>query len=152
MLAQLVIDKYVDHLPLYRQQQRFSRVGINIPYSTITDWVSNTCNLIEPLYNALVKKVISNNYLHADETPVKVLDKDKKGQTHRGYFWVYQQQYRKLVIFEYQPGRGREGPTEMLKDFKGHLQTDGYSAYNIFNQQRRCNTAALHGTCKTDVL
>jgi transposase len=84
LLAQIAIDKYVDHLPLHRQQQRFSREGINIPYSTITDWVSNTCSLIEPLYEALSKEVISSDYLHADESPIKVLDKDKKGETHRG--------------------------------------------------------------------
>lgn len=136
LLAQIVIDKYLDHLPLHRQQQRFSREGINIAYSTITDWVGNTCRLIEPLYNALLKEVISSNYLHADESPIKVLDKDKKGQTHRGYFWVYHNSIEQLVLFDYQQGRGREGPSNMLKDFKGHLQTDGYSVYNIFNEKQ----------------
>jgi len=136
LLAQIVIDKYVDHLPLHRQQQRFSREKINIPYSTITDWVSNTCKLITPLYEALAKEVLASDYLHADETPIKVLDKDKKGETHRGYFWVYHNSLQDLVLFDYQPGRGREGPLETLKDFKGHLQTDGYAAYNIFNQQK----------------
>jgi transposase len=136
LLAQIVIDKYVDHLPLHRQQQRFSREKINIPYSTITDWVSNTCKLITPLYEALAKEVLASDYLHADETPIKVLDKDKKGETHRGYFWVYQNSLQDLVLFDYQPGRGREGPSEMLKDFKGHLQTDGYAVYNIFDQQK----------------
>ena len=136
LLAQIVIDKYVDHLPLHRQQQRFSREQINIPYSTITDWVSNTCKLISPLYEALAKEVLASDYLHADETPIKVLDRDKKGETHRGYFWVYHNSLQDLVLFDYQPGRGREGPSEMLKDFKGHLQTDGYAAYNIFDQQK----------------
>lgn len=88
LLTQIVIDKYLDHLPLHRQQQRFSREKINIPYSTITDWVSNTCQLIAPLYDALLKEVISSEYLHVDETPIKVLDKDKKGESHRGYYWV----------------------------------------------------------------
>jgi transposase len=136
LLAQIVIDKYVDHLPLHRQQQRFRREKINIPYSTITDWVSNTCILITPLYEALAKEVLATDYLHADETPIKVLEKDKKGETHRGYFWVYHNSLQDLVLFDYQPGRGREGPSEMLKDFKGHLQTDGYAAYNIFDQQK----------------
>jgi transposase len=136
LLAQIVIDKYIDHLPLHRQQQRFSREKINIPYSTITDWVGNTCKLITPLYDALVKEVLSGDYLHVDETPIKVLDKDKKGEAHRGYFWVYHNSLQDLVLFDYQPGRGREGPSEMLKDFKGHLQTDGYAAYNIFDQQK----------------
>jgi transposase len=136
LLAQIIIDKYVDHLPLHRQQQRFSREKINIPYSTLTDWVGNTCGLITPLYEALKKEVLASDYLHADETPIKVLDKDKKGETHRGYFWVYHNSLQDLVFFDYQPGRSREGPTELLKDFRGHLQTDGYAAYNIFDTQK----------------
>ena len=136
LLAQIIIDKYVDHLPLHRQQQRFSREKINIPYSTLTDWVSNTCGLITPLYEALKKEVLASNYLHADETPIKVLDKDKKGETHRGYFWVYHNSLQDMVFFDYQTGRSREGPSELLKGFKGHLQTDGYAAYNIFDTQK----------------
>src|SRR3954468_12729802 len=135
LLAQTIIDKYVDHLPLYRQQQRFARENITIPYSTLTDWVHNTCRLIEPLYEALRKEVIASDYLHADETPIKVLDKDKKGETHRGYYWVYHNSIEGLVLFDYQMGRGREGPKQMLKDFKGHLQTDGYSAYEFFKEE-----------------
>ena len=101
LLAQIVIDKYVDHLPLYRQMQRFERAGLKIPYSTITDWVSATCRLILPLYEALKGEVLQSNYLHADETPIKVLDKDKKGATHRGYYWVYQDSIKKIVFFEF---------------------------------------------------
>lgn len=136
LLTQIVIDKYLDHLPLYRQQQRFSRENINIPYSTLTDWVSNTCKLIEPLYNALCKEAMNASYLHVDETPIPVLDKDKKGATHRGYYWVYHDALNDLVIFDYRPGRGQEAPSEMLKDFKGHVQTDGYSGYNFLNDQK----------------
>jgi transposase len=134
LLAQTIIDKYVDHLPLYRQQQRFARENITIPYATLTDWVHNTCRLTEPLYEALKKQVVQSDYLHADETPIKVLDKDKKGETHRGYYWVYHNSLEGLVLFDYQPGRGREGPKEMLQDFTGHLQTDGYSAYDFFKE------------------
>lgn len=70
LLAQIVIDKYVDHLPLYRQMKRFERSGVKLSYSTLTDWVSSTCKLIEPLFEALKKQVIASNYLHADETHV----------------------------------------------------------------------------------
>jgi transposase len=142
LLAQIVIDKYVDHLPLYRQQERFKREGINIPYSTITDWVSGTCKLILPLYDALKLLIMQSDYLHADESPIKVLDKDKKGETHRGYFWVYHNSIEGLVLFDYQPGRGREGPQEMLKDFKGHLQTDGYTVYDFFKESE--DVTVLH--------
>jgi transposase len=135
LLAQIVIDKYVDHLPLHRQQQRFSRDGLNIPYSTITDWVGSTCTLITPLYEVLKKKVLHSPYLHADETPLKVLDKDKKGSTHRGYYWVYHNSLDDLVFFDYQQGRGREGPQQILEGYSGYLQTDGYSVYNIIEEK-----------------
>lgn len=136
LLAQIVIDKYVDHLPLYRQMQRFERSGLKLPYSTLTDWVSATCRLIEPLYEALKKSVMQSTYLHADETPIKVLDKDKKGATHRGYYWVYQDSIKKAVFFDYREGRGREGPQGILEHFKGYLQTDGYIAYEIFDKNK----------------
>jgi transposase len=142
LLAQIVIDKYVDHLPLHRQMQRFERNGLKLPYSTLTDWVSATCKLIEPLYEALKRQVIQSGYLHADETPIKVLDKDKKGQTHRGYYWVYQDSIRKLVFFDYQEGRGREGPSGILENFKGYLQTDGYVAYEGFD--KRADITLIH--------
>ena len=84
LLAQIVIDKYVDHLPIYRQVQRFEREGMKLPISTLADWVSGTCDLLEPLYEVHRKQVLSSDYLQADETPIKVLDKAKKGTTHKG--------------------------------------------------------------------
>jgi hypothetical protein len=142
LLAQIVIDKYVDHLPLYRQMQRFERAGVRLPYSTLTEWVSATCELITPLFNALKAEVLQSGYLHADETPIKVIDKDKKGETHRGYYWVYQNSLDKIVFFDYQEGRGREGPMEILENFKGYLQTDGYAVYDIFD--KRPSITLLH--------
>jgi transposase len=132
LLAQVIIDKYTDHLPVHRQVQRFEREGIKLSASTLTDWIGATCTLLEPLYEVLRKQVLGSGYLQADETPIKVLDKDKKGTTHRGYHWVYHAPQERLVLFDYREGRGREGPTECLKDFKGHLQTDGYVVYDDF--------------------
>ena len=139
LLAQIIIDKYADHLPLHRQMERFKRDGVNMAYSTLTDMVSGTCTLITPLYEALKNYLLRLDYLHADETPIKVLDKDKKGTSagsvHRGYFWVYHSSIEKLVLFDYQPGRGREGPQQVLEHFKGFLQTDGYSVYDFFKEK-----------------
>ena len=132
MLAQIIIDKYTDHIPVHRQIQRFEREGIKLPASTLTDWISATCALLDPLYEVLRKEVLSCTYLQADETPIKVLDKAKKGTTHRGFHWVYHAPQERLVLFDYREGRGREGPTECLKDFKGYLQTDGYVVYEDF--------------------
>lgn len=135
LLAQIIIDKYTDHLPVHRQIQRFEREGIKLSSSTLTDWISGTCALLEPLYEALGKQVLSSDYLQADETPIKVLDKDKKGTTHRGYHWVYHAPVKRMVLFDYREGRGREGPHEILKDFRGHLQTDGYAVYEDFDKK-----------------
>lgn len=137
LLAQIIIDKYIDHLPLHRQMQRFERGGIKIAYSTLTDWVSGTSELIKPLYEALKAEVLKSNYLHADETPIKVLDKDKNNGVHRGYYWVYQDSIKKIVFFDYQESRGREGPTGILENFSGYLQTDGYTVYEIFDKSKQ---------------
>lgn len=142
LLAQIIIDKYCDHLPIHRQVQRFEREGMKLPASTLTDWISATCTLLEPLYEVHRKLVLSSNYLQADETPIKVLDKAKKGTTHKGYHWVYHAPQERLVLFDYREGRGREGPSECLKDFKGYLQTDGYSAYDDFDN--RAGITQLH--------
>jgi transposase len=133
LLSQILIDKYVDHLPLHRQMQRFERAGVKIPYATLTGWVSETCRLITPLYEALKKEVLKSNYLHADETPIRVLDRDKSGESHKGFYWVYQNSIERIVIFDYQEGRGREGPAKMLENFEGYLQTDGYQVYDHFD-------------------
>jgi hypothetical protein len=97
--------------------------------------VSSTCTLITPLYEALKKLVLQSPYLHADETPLKVLDKDKKGSSHKGYYWVYHNSLDDLVFFDYHPSRGREGPRQILDGFKGYLQTDGYNVYNSITDQ-----------------
>ncbi len=134
LLAQIAVEKYIDHLPLYRQIKRYERLGVSISDSTIGDWVRQTAHALTALYEQHKKIILSSGYLHADETKISVLSDDKKGATHQGYYWVYQSHHDKLVLFDYQPGRGSEGPKGILKDFKGYLQTDGYSGYNIFKE------------------
>ena len=141
LLANIIIDKYADHLPLYRQMERFKRSGITLASSSLGEWVSAACTMLTPLYDCLKLKVLSSDYLQVDETPIKVLDRDKKGKTHRGYYWVYRDVVNGLVLFDYREGRGRDGPSELLKNFKGHLQTDGYNAYESFD---RGNIKLLH--------
>ena len=136
LLSQLLIDKYVDHLPIYRIQSRFKRENVDIPYNTMVDWVGQTITLITPLYNALRKKILATDSLQGDETGIKVLDKDKKGTTHKGWMWAFQNSIERMVLFEYQSTRGRVVPMEILKDYKGHLQTDGYSVYSIFKENQ----------------
>lgn len=134
LLASILIDKYADHLPLYRQIERFKRNQIVLASSTLGEWVSAACTLLTPLYELLKLNVLSSHYLQVDETPIKVLDRDKKGKTHRGYYWVYRDVVSGLVLFDYRQGRGRDGPAELLKNFKGYLQSDGYTAYETFDK------------------
>ena len=135
LVAQIVVEKYMDHLPLHRQLKRYARLGVTISNSTMGDWLGAAANLILPLYEAHCKLVIACNYLHADETTIKVLESERKGATHLGYYWVYQAHEKKLVLFDYQMGRGREGPKHILKNYQGYLQTDGYGVYDDFAQR-----------------
>ena len=82
-----------------------------------------------------------------DETPIKVLDKNKKGSTHKGWHWLYLYGNQDLVLFDYQKGRNRDGPKKLLKDFEGYLQTDGLSVYKAFEKKTKNHHAGLHGTC-----
>lgn len=135
LLAKVIIDKYTDHLPLYRQSQRFARDGISIPDSTMADWIAAVCRLMDPLYEKLKQKILASGYVQADETPIKVLDSEKKGASHRGFHWTYQAPAEGLVLFDYRPARSRCGPAFVLREYKGWLQTDGYAAYDDFEKR-----------------
>lgn len=135
LLAHLLISKFVDHLPFYRQVQQFKRQNIDIAESTISGWFAASCRLLEPLYERLVSRVQQSSYLMADETPIPVQTKDKPGSTHKGFHWVYKAPVDKLVCFDYRKGRGRDGPEEFLESFRGMLQTDGYVAYDIYEKK-----------------
>lgn len=134
LLTRILVDKYCDHIPVYRQQQRFARAGIKLAYSTLIDVPRQVCKLLFPLQEELQKQVFASNYLQVDETPHPVLDSNTKGKTHRGYLWVYRSVARRLVLFDYRQGRGREGPKEILKNYKGFIQTDGYAVYDDFDR------------------
>lgn len=130
MIAHIWVNKFVDHLPYYRQSKIFKRQGLYIPDSTIGGWSNIAISRwLTPLWEAMKEKIIKTDYLMADETPIPVLTEDKPGATHRGYHWVYYDPVRKIVVFDYQESRGREGPKKFLENFSGYLQTDGYIAY-----------------------
>lgn len=144
LVAQILVDKFADHLPLHRQLQRFQRVGLTIAQSTINDWVKAALNHLSAVYVKHKQIVLESHYLHVDETTIKVLDENKKarpngssgrGKTHLGYYWVYHNNKQKMVLFDYRQGRGREGPEDILKDYQGYLQTDGYVAYEAFEKR-----------------
>jgi transposase len=137
VINHLLISKYVDHLPLHRQIKMFSRIGMTLSDSTVNDWVKASIDLLVVLHDRLAQILLSSGYMQNDETPIKVLDSEKKGQTHRGYFWVSHSPQQKVVVFNYSKGRSAQFPSEFLKDYQGYLQTDGYGVYDSFDQKNK---------------
>ena len=129
LVAQVILAKYVDHLPLYRQQQIFARLGVNIPRSTLGDWVRHGATWLQGIVSEMKRQLLAGDYLQADETPVNVMDPDVKGKTAKGYLWVMGLPGQN-VVFEFHPGRGKAEAKKLLDGFKGYLQRDGYSAYS----------------------
>lgn len=136
LLASILTDKYLDHMPLYRQKQRFAREGIQIASSTIEGWTKEALIKLHPLYEQLVFEIKSKGYLQVDETPIKVLESDKKGACHQGWYWVYHSPLDNITLFDYQPTRGSGGAKGMLDNFRGYLQTDGYIVYDKYSKRK----------------
>ena len=136
LLAMILTDKYMDHMPLYRQKQRFARDNIQVASSTIEGWTREALLKLEPLYDQLVFDMKAKGYLQVDETPIKVLESEKKGACHQGYYWVYHCPLDASVLFDYSPTRGSAAPLPMLGSFKGFLQTDGYAVYEKYARSK----------------
>ena len=136
LLAHVLVSKYADHLPLYRQAQIYARQGIELDRSTLADWVGDCSRLLSPLVEALGRHVMATEKLHADDTPVPVLEPGR-GKTRTGRLWTYVRDDRPsgstdppAVLFRYSPDRKGEHPKLHLKGFIGVLQADAYSGFN----------------------
>lgn len=136
LLAHVLVSKYADHLPLHRQSEIYAREGVDLERSTLADWVGSASKLLEPLNEALCKHVMSAAKLHADDTPVPVLEPGK-GRTKTGRFWTYVRDERPAgqatapaVWFAYSPDRSGKHPHQHLASFKGTLQADAYAGFN----------------------
>jgi transposase len=136
LLAHVLVAKYADHLPLYRQSEIYAREGVDLARSTLADWVGRSARLLEPLVDALARHVMSGSTLHADDTPVPVLAPGA-GRTKTGRLWVYVRDERghggtalPAVLFRYAPDRKGERPVAHLGSFAGHLHADGYAGFN----------------------
>ena len=135
LLSHIIVSKFIDHLPFYRQIQIFKRdFNWTLSDSTINDWFAACCKLLEPLYQEMRRRALESTYLQVDESPIKVLDSDKPGSTHQGYQWVYHSPVERIVFFDYRNGRGMHGPKEILHGYKGYLQNDGYTVYDKIGQ------------------
>lgn len=130
LLAYILVSKYADHLPLYRQLMMFKRSGIDINDVTLNGWVKQVIALLQILYERIRSSMLGSNYLMADESTIRVLDQDKKGATHLGYYWAYRDPVEGSVLFVYEKGRAGKYVRDHLSTFSGYLQTDAYTAYD----------------------
>ncbi len=148
LLAHVLVSKYCDHLPLYRQSQIFARTGVELDRSTLAEWVGGSSRLLAPLVEALRRHVMAADKLHADDTPVPVLAPGL-GKTKTGRLWTYVRDDRPAgdstpaaVWFAYSPDRKGEHPQSHLSNFTGTLQADGYAGFDQIYEARRIQEAA----------
>ena len=136
LLAHIVVSKYDDHLPLYRQAEIYARNGVSLETSTLSGWVGATAAALTPLVDALAAEIIGSDTLHVDDTPVPVLAPGT-GKTKTGRLWVYVRDERPFagarppaVLFRYSADRRGEHPRAHLNEFRGVIHTDGYAGFN----------------------
>jgi transposase len=136
LLAHVLVGKYADHLPLYRQAEIYAREGVDLDRSTLADWVGKAAWLVRPLVDVLGREVMTSEKVFADDTPVPVLAPGT-GKTKTGRLWVYVRDDRShagkappAVLYRYSPDRKGERPREHLKSFSGFLQADGYAGFD----------------------
>lgn len=131
LLAQVLVSKYADHAPLYRQEPMFGRAGLAIPRSTLGAWVGVCGVRLAPLAEALREAILGRAVLHADETPVQML-KPGNGKTHRAYLWTYgttQHDALRAVVYDFAEGRGGRHAKDFLAEWRGTLVCDDYAGY-----------------------
>jgi transposase len=130
LLAQTITSKYSDHLPLYRLEDIYARHGVELSRATLCGWMARSAELLTPLYDLMVKRVLLSIVIHTDDTTVPVLDPTLP-KTRTGRFWVYVGDVRNpYVVYDYTPRRTRDGPERFLKGFRGYLQADAFSGYD----------------------
>jgi transposase len=142
LLAQVLVAKFCDHLPLYRQAVIFARQGIELDRSTLADWVGHACWWLEPLWRLLRRHVLGSTRIFADDTPLPVLDPGR-GRTKTGRLWAYaiddqpwQGSLPPAVVFLHAEDRKGERPAAHLAEFQGVLQVDGYSGFKSLLEGR----------------
>ena len=136
LLAHVIVSKYADHLPLFRQSEIYARQGVELPRSTMAGWVGAASDLLSPLVDAIQKHVLAGRKLHADDTPMPVLAPGN-GKTKTGRLWTYVRDERPAgeqtapaVWFAYSEDRRGEHPRQHLKNFTGALQADAYAGFH----------------------
>jgi transposase len=130
LLAHVLVSKYCDHLPLYRQTNISKRQGVVLPRSTTCDWMAACADLLRPLYDLMVTEVLLSRWLHTDDTIVKNLGHDP-GTTDKAHLWVYWgDREHPFNVFDFTVNRQRDGPQQFLKKYRGYLHADAFSGYD----------------------
>jgi transposase len=130
LLAQVIVSKYFDHLPLHRQQAIFARQGVALSRSTLCDWMAASAEVLRPLYDMMVSQVLKSAWLHTDDTKVKNLG-HQPGTTALSRFWIYWgDRAHPYNVFDFTINRTRDGPQKFLADFRGYLHADAFSGYD----------------------
>jgi transposase len=136
-----IVNKYSDHLPLYRQSAILERdTGVSISRATMDGWIMRVGEMLIPVVGAMGRELLAGSYIQADETPVPVQMSDGRGKNHQAFLWQYGKPGGN-VVFEFRMGRGREGPVQFLGQYEGILQTDGYAAYGRVGGSRMVHAA-----------
>lgn len=136
LLSELIMNKYMYHLPFYRQIAIFKLEGIKIPASTINDWFIGCSDLLRALYYRLKEIVLQTDYIQIDESTVPVIDNEKH-RAVKSYLWVVRAVMKNLVFFHYDKGsRAQKVVVELLRNYQGAVQTDGYEAYSIYENKK----------------
>ena len=134
LLTELIIGKYADHLPFYRQIGMFKRLGIELKQGTVEGWFHGVADLMRPMYYRLRDYMLALDYLQSDESTVPVIDNEKR-RAVKGYMWLARSVIEPLVLFHYHEGsRAQKVVLQFFRDFKGALQVDGYAAYDILDK------------------
>ena len=141
LLAQIIISKYQDHLPLHRQEQIFARHRIHLPRQRMSDWIGGLAKLLEPIYQRLIEQIKSLDYFQADETTIKVQDETVKGKLHTGYLWAMLGPPG-MVAYHYAKSRAGEVPKKLFEGCKATIQTDAYAGYNVVFLPNGCRRLA----------
>lgn len=132
-IAHVMTAKFVDGVPLYRQEKQLERIGVEISRSVLSDWMLKGSEILEPVYDAAHEKLVKRNVLHADETTLQVLKEPGRAAESKSYMWMYRTAARDgppIVLYEYQSTRSGEHPVKFLCGFSGYLHADGYAGYN----------------------
>ena len=134
VLSQVITDKFVNHMPLYRQEAEWKRLGLDLSRTTMANWlIIASREYFIPIVNRMHEILVVEKYVHSDETTVQVLNEPGKPATSKSYMWVYssiRESSKPIRIFEYKPDRKAENPQKFLENFSGTLISDGYGGYN----------------------